>query len=75
MEDEVIKSVLYNRDGTVEYVIDNEKLNKILEPYSSSTIKIAKIQEDNMYKEYGIIPNQIYHFEEAPRTLVTSVMS
>ena len=63
MEDEVIKSVLYNRDGTVEYVIDNEKLNKILEPYSSNTIRIAKIKGDNMYKKYGIIPNQIYNFQ------------
>ena len=63
MEDEVIKSVLYNRDGTVDYVIDNEKLNEVLESSLSNTIKISKIQGDNMYKRYGIIPDHIYHFE------------
>jgi len=63
MEGEVIKAILYNRDGTVDYVLDNEKLNEILEPYSSNAIKIAKIQEDNMYKKYGIIPDHIYNFQ------------
>ena len=33
MEGEVIKAILYNRDGTVDYVIDNEKLNEILEQF------------------------------------------
>jgi len=63
MEGEVIKAILYNKDGTVDYVIDKEKLKEVLEPYSSNKIKITKIQEDNMYKKYGIIPDHIYNFQ------------
>ena len=47
MEGEVIKSILYNRDGTVDYVIDNEKLNKILEPYSNKPNNKLKFKLPN----------------------------
>lgn len=40
MKGNVIKSVLYNRDGTVDYVFDNEELNKILEPFISKNKEV-----------------------------------
>lgn len=35
----VIKQILCNPDGTVDYVLDNHKLDEILDKYSSRTTK------------------------------------
>lgn len=31
--DDVIKYVLYNKDGTVDYVFDDAKLNEVIAPF------------------------------------------
>ena len=36
--------------------------------------KITKIQEDYMYKEFGIIPNQVYHFELKDCTSINGII-
>lgn len=46
MQDKVIRGVLDNRDGTVDYVIDNEKLNSVLESFLNNENSIKdKINE------------------------------
>jgi hypothetical protein len=34
--DNIVKGVLCNRDGTVEYVLDDVKLNEVISPLTSS---------------------------------------
>ena len=38
----VIKCVLYNKDGTVDYVFDNDKLNEIITLFINNKIKEIK---------------------------------
>lgn len=33
----VIKDVLYNKDGTVDYVFDDAKLNEVIAPFENET--------------------------------------
>lgn len=33
----VIKGVLYNKDGTVDYVFDDAKLNEVIAPFMNET--------------------------------------
>lgn len=35
--DGVIKGVLYNKDGTVDYVFDDAKLDKVIAPFMNET--------------------------------------
>ena len=62
MEGEVIKSILYNRDGTVDYVFDNEKLNDILEQDSNiSNNKLSFKLPNGDIKEISIkLDNRSY---------------
>ena len=53
-----------------------EAYENYLEDFNDEQIdkEITKIQEDNMYKEFGIIPNQIYHFELKDCTSINGVI-
>jgi hypothetical protein len=35
--DGIIKGILYNKDGTVEYVFDDAKLNEVIAPFENET--------------------------------------
>lgn len=35
--DDVIKYVLYNKDGTVDYVFDDAKLDEVIAPFENET--------------------------------------
>lgn len=35
--DGIIKDVLYNKDGTVDYVFDDAKLDEIIAPFENGT--------------------------------------
>ena len=53
MEGEVIKAILYNRDGTVDYVIDNEKLNEVLEPCKRVQIYVVYLDGKPLSRDTG----------------------
>lgn len=42
---DIIKTVLHNKDGTVEYVFDKEKLNEILSPLINQNTPKADTEE------------------------------
>lgn len=37
LNDDIIKGVLYNKDGTVDYVFDDAKLDEIVAPFLNET--------------------------------------
>jgi hypothetical protein len=37
LNDDTIKCVLYNKDGTVEYVFNDVKLNEVITPFVNET--------------------------------------
>lgn len=37
LNDDIIKCILYNKDGTVDYVFDDAKLDEIIAPFVNET--------------------------------------
>ena len=46
MEQSIIKGVLHNKDGTVDYVIDNKVFEEVVKPFQSDFGKSYKIAMD-----------------------------
>ena len=72
MEGNVIKAILYNKDDTVDYVIDNEKLNEILEPYKRVEIYVVYLDDKPLSRDTG---RKVAYLEPSGARATVSVLA